>query len=248
MDFADARKAILAHFASVPVAEDPFPHFFTREVFPSAYFHAIRDHLPPDDLLEVTDRRRSGNPYAANRRKFGVNPQNLERLDEGRRRFWAPLRDLLCGREFLDLVISRFAGGVARRYGGRPLDPVGRLEINIDSENYAISPHTDSEAKIGTMLFYLPEDESRADLGTAIFAPKEKGFVSERAYQFPFEKFDKIQAFPYVPNSCFAFLKTENSFHGRELVTGPNLRRPMMFVSIQHRDKAFGLGGGGAAM
>ncbi|MGE0724902.1 MAG: hypothetical protein AB7O45_11030 [Alphaproteobacteria bacterium] len=234
MDFEEARKAIVAQFAAVPVAEQPFPHFYTREAFPPAFFQEIRANLPPEELLTPTDARRSSNPYGSHRRKFGINAQNVEMLDPARRRFWSRLQSLLCGREFLELVLSRFGAGIARRYGGRPLDPVGRLEINVDGENYAIAPHTDSEAKIATMLFYLPEDESRADLGTAIFAPKQAGFVSERPNQYPFELFDKVKAFPYVPNSCFTFLKTDNSFHGRETVTGENLRRPMMFVSIQH--------------
>jgi hypothetical protein len=98
------------------------------------------------------------------------------------------------------------------------------------------------------MLFYLPEDDSRADLGTALFTPNQAGFVSEPASQFPFEQFTKVKAAPYVPNCCFTFLKTDNSFHGREPVQGHEVRRPMMFVTILHRSRTHGPATAGAVM
>ena len=68
-------------------------------------------------------------------------------------------------------------------------DAASRIEINVDRENYAIRPHTDSPKKVVSMLFYLPEDDRRADLGTSIYAPKQAGYVSEETRQHDFEQF-----------------------------------------------------------
>ncbi|WP_374446795.1 hypothetical protein [Stella sp.] len=235
MKWDEIRRQTAERLSSVRVTNEPFPHVFIRDVFPEPFFQALRANLPADESLEATDPKRSSNQYAANRRKFAIDPAHLASLPEGPREFWTEARRWLGGREFTQAVLARFAAGIARRYGSRSLDLVNRIEINVDRENYAIPPHTDSPKKMVTMLFYLPADDARADLGTSIYVPKDPTFRSEKPTQYPFEQFDLVASFPYVPNSCLAFLKTDNSFHGRPLVTGENVSRPMMFVSIQHR-------------
>lgn len=235
MNWDEIRQQTAARLSSVRVTDEPFPHVYIRDFFPESFFQALRANLPPDDALEATDGKRSSNVYAVNRRKFAIDPDHLQALPDDRRAFWSETRRWLAGREFTHSVLSRFGTGIAKRYGHRPLDLVNRIEINVDRENYAIPPHTDSSAKMLTMLFYLPADDSRADLGTSIYVPKDRGFRSEHPRQYPFEDFDTVATFPYVPNSCLAFLKTDNSFHGRPPVTGENVSRPMMFVSIQHK-------------
>ncbi len=242
MTLDEVRQQTALRLAAVEPKGEPFPHAFIRDFFPQAFFQAMRANLPADEALDPTDRRRSNNPHAVNRRKFALDEAHLATLDPGRRRFWSTVLPWLGGAEFARMVLARFAGGLAARYGDRPLDLVSRVEINVDRENYAIQPHTDSPKKVLSMLFYLPADDARADLGTSIYAPKDSTFRSETTIQYPFRLFDAVEAFPYVPNSCLAFLKTDNSFHGRPLVTGTAVHRPMMFISIQHR------AGGGEAM
>ena len=235
MDWEAIRRQTAERLASVKVKDKPFPHVFIPDIFPEPFFRALRANLPPDDLLTSTDRRRSGNPHAVNRRKFAVDPAEMAALPDPARPFWEEAWRWLVGEEFTRAVTDRFADGIHARYGDQTLNLVNRIEVNIDRENCAIPPHTDSPAKVITMLFYLPADDSRADLGTSIYVPKDPTFRSERASQYPFEWFDVAATFPYIPNSCLAFLKTDRSFHGRPPVTGENVSRPMLFVSIQHR-------------
>jgi hypothetical protein len=231
----EIRRQTAVRLSSVEVKNEPFPHVFIRDFFPEPFFQALRANLPADDALESTDRKRSSNQYAVNRRKFPIDPGHIKDLPEGPRQFWTETRRWLAGSEFTRSVLTRFTAGIAARYGDRSLDLVNRIEINVDRENYAILPHTDSPKKMLTMLFYLPADDSRADLGTSIYAPKDPTFRSEKPTQYPFVLFHTVKQFPYIPNSCLAFLKTDNSFHGRPPVTGENVSRPMMFISIQHQ-------------
>ena len=234
MTLDEVRLLTAKRLSAVEPVNAPFPHAFIRDVFPEPFYRALRANLPPDEALTPSDLKASGNPYGSYRKQFPIDPSNLDRMDADRQAFWRPVYHWLRSAEFVTQVVGRFADGIGARFGRQPLNLTSRIEINIDGENYAIRPHTDNPRKMLTMLFYLPEDDARADLGTAIYAPKKAGYVCEQTTQHAFADFDEIERFPYVPNSCLAFLKTANSFHGRPAITGPAVRRPMLFVMIQH--------------
>jgi len=248
MDYAEVERAVLDRFRRGGTVEEPFPHLFLTEVFPAALYARMRALLPDDALYGATDPRRSRNPRAVHRSKFSIDPDSVTRLDPERRALWTGIGRLLTGQAFLDTVAAAFRHGVAARYGDGPLDLVAGLELNLDHAGYAIGPHTDASQKFATLLFYLPEDDARADLGTAIFLPRRRGFRSESPQQFPFGHFEKLRGFPFLPNSVFGFLKTDASFHGREEVTGPTVRRQFMTLSIQHRSGVPPLRAGAAAL
>ncbi|BBK33745.1 hypothetical protein EDC65_3581 [Stella humosa] len=235
MTLDEVRLLTAKRLAAVDPVNQPFPHAFIRDVFPEPFYRALRANLPPEEALVPSDRIQSGNPYGAHRKQFPIDPPHLDAMDADRQAFWRPVYKWLRSGEFVTQVVSRFAPGIQARFGSQPLDLISRIEVNIDGESYAIRPHTDNPRKMLTMLFYLPEDDSRADLGTSIYAPKKAGYVSEQTMQHEFEEFDEVERFPYIPNSCLAFLKTANSFHGRPTITGPAVRRPMLFIMIQHR-------------
>lgn len=80
-----------------------------------------------------------------------------------------------------------------------------------DMPGYAIGPHTDSPKKVITALFYL-----RGQEGTSIYTPKEAGFTCKGGPHYEFEQFEKVATMPFKPNSMFAFVKSDKSFHGVE--------------------------------
>jgi len=80
-----------------------------------------------------------------------------------------------------------------------------------DMPGYKIGPHTDSPVKVISALFYLIGQEE-----TSLYTPKEKDFRCKGGPHYPFEKFNKVGTMKFKPNSMFAFLKTDNSFHGVE--------------------------------
>lgn len=196
MNWDQVRQDTERRLAAMTATDAPFPHIYMRDVFPDALFRALRANLPPDDALEATDPARSNNPFAVNRRKFAIDPPHLARMEAGQRAFWSTAWEWLAGPTFTRTVLGCFKAGIAARYGNRPLDLVSRIEINVDRENYAIQPHTDSPKKVVSMLFYLPEDDRRADLGTSIYVPKDPMFRSEQALKYPFEWFDPVRTFP----------------------------------------------------
>ncbi len=227
--------ATLERIAAAETEPRPFPHFTVTELFPAPVYERMLASLPRPE--EMRDIRRSGNVYAANRLRLPLNAATLPNLAEARRRIWAEVNEVLCGAGFIAAVVERFRPFVLARYGAVPR-LAGRLEVLLDRENYRIGPHTDAPHKTFSMLIYLPRDRSQLDLGTSIYVPRMADFRSEKATQFPFDWFQLHRRFDFAPNSAMCFMKTDNSFHGRETVEGPATARYLMQLAFINLDMA----------
>jgi hypothetical protein len=101
-----------------------------------------------------------------------------------------------------------------------------------DFTNYAISPHTDKPSKLISLLFYLPADASMRHLGTSIYAPNDPEFRCDGTAHYRFEDFKRAAAMDYVPNALFAFLRTDQAFHGVPKIGDANIERDVLLYNI----------------
>lgn len=46
------------------------------------------------------------------------------------------------------------------------------------------------------------------------------------------ENFTRVVTAPYLPNSLFGFIRTDNAFHGVEPVTDPDARRGLLLCNL----------------
>ena len=164
---------------------------------------------------------------------------NIDDLDTKRKFFWKNFFNFFMSKDFIGNLIFLLKEPIYERYN---IDNLSKLKIDIrmelirDSVGYMIGPHTDSPKKIITLLIYIPNDNSNIDLGTSLFVPKNKEFVSEEAHQFEFDKFNEIKKMPYKKNFAFGFLKNERSFHGRYPIDKKFIgKRDWINFSLQHR-------------
>jgi len=104
-----------------------------------------------------------------------------------------------------------------------------RTQLCRDFGGYSIGPHTDGRKESQTILFYLPKDASKQYLGTSVYVPKDRSFTCDGSKHHEFDKFDKLFTAPYAPNTCFGFIRSNNSFHGVEAATA---ERNLIQVSI----------------
>jgi hypothetical protein len=104
-----------------------------------------------------------------------------------------------------------------------------RIQLCRDFGGYCIGPHTDGRKETQTILFYLPKDGSKSELGTSVYVPKDKTFTCDGSKHHDFDKFDKLFTAEYKPNTCFGFIRSDNSFHGVEPSTS---ERNLMQVSV----------------
>ena len=212
------KKYILENLNKEKLITEPFPFFCFDSFFSNTYYEELLRMKPLNEQFQNTDPNRTSNQYAINYRKRFNFIKDMHLLDTQRKNFWTEFIELFTSQEFVKNILLMCEEPILKRY---KIDNIKKLKLNIrmelirDSGGYMISPHTDSPQKILTFLMYIPNDDDNLDLGTSLFKPKNKNFVSEEATQFNFDDFDEIKKMPFKKNFAFGFIKNEKSFHGR---------------------------------
>ncbi|HWA36792.1 MAG TPA: hypothetical protein VG873_02920 [Burkholderiales bacterium] len=225
---------VLYRVGNTPVRTYPFPHFYVPEVFPAPYYAELQRNLPkPEQMKPLESRGTRGYPERSVLELTGERPEGMP---EGQFAFWQGLRSWLLGGRFGHLILQKFAPVVEPRLRDQPdMLIIDEALLVHDRTRYALGPHTDSPRKVVSVLFYLPADERLARHGTSIYVPKEAGFTCLGNAHHPFANFDRMATMPFVPNSMFAFAKTDNSFHGVEPFDVPDAARWLLLFDLQLR-------------
>jgi hypothetical protein len=226
---------VLKRIADAPIRTDPYPHFYVRDVFPEDFYRELRAHLPPLDTyttLKALDR--VGKNYSDNRIVFPVTPEYIKALDQPLATFWTGVFGQFLTGEFMKKVLPRFRTFVQQyEDDAKGIQIFDEAFVVRDSSDYQLGPHTDSLTKMMSFLFYLPPDESMMRLGTSIYAPRQADFRCTKGSHYRFDKFQLVTTMPYVPNALFAFVRTNNSFHGVEPIAEAGVCRDLMLYDIQ---------------
>tara|TARA_B100001123_G_C15283934_1_gene1014964 strand:- start:53 stop:775 length:723 start_codon:yes stop_codon:yes gene_type:complete len=233
------KKHILKNLNKENLFLDPFPYFIFDNLFPEQFYNRLINMKPLDDQFEKTDPNRTSNQNALKYRRRFSFIKNIGNLDEERKIFWKNFVDFFTSHDFIYNLLLMLKDPILERYKINELNELNmniRMELIRDSGGYMIAPHTDSPKKILTLLIYIPNDNENLDLGTSLFEPKDKEFISEEAYQFEFKNFKEIKKMPYKKNFAFGFLKNERSFHGRSIIDKKfSGKRDWINYSLQHK-------------
>ena len=225
--------------ANAEIKMFPFPHIYLENVFPSDFYKKLLDHLPrPDDMLPIASVR----PVKGYKERFvlELNDEHLKTLPDSKNTFWKKLKQMLVDdARFGNLVFSKFEPFINKRFGDKKnLKFFSESLLVEDTTNYALGPHTDSPRKVITMLFYLPADTSQAHLGTSIYIPNDPEFKCEGGPHYGRGGFTRVHTNPFLPNSLFAFVKSDKSFHGVERLLDPDSRRWLLLYDIYVQQEA----------
>lgn len=238
--FSEARLYAMRKIAQAPVLQRPFPHIWIEGIFPSEFYAAIQQHLIGDEgYRPLVETGRVGKAYSAAR--LSLFPGDLDTLiaSDEQKFFWGKLFDAFVQPEFPQLWLQRFAPTIRAHFAKNSQMANLRLTSEIllyrDLETYALGPHTDSPAKVVSVLIYLPSDDKSEDLGTSFYQPKDRGFECPGGPHHPFERFERVVTMPFRPNSLLAFPKTRRCFHGVEPVFGERSRRDLLLFDIRFR-------------
>lgn len=229
--FSDAELQLAYKVGNVPFNLFPFPHFYLPEVFPADFYQELQRNMPDPDAMSPIEQVRPVKGYKE-RFVLGFEDKHLATLPEPKRRFWIDFRGWLSGGMFSSLVLEKFQPFIEERFSGQTVQFNDEMLLVQDISNYKLGPHTDSQRKVVTMLFYLPPDESQKHLGTSIYVPNDLEFRCPGGPHHERERFSLLHTVPFMPNSMFAFAKTDNSFHGVEPVADPDTRRWLLLYDI----------------
>ena len=236
--FLSAEMQLIYKFANAPIRMFPYPHVLVHDVFPADFYLELRRHLPPSGAyksLKAMGRVRSG--YPDTRGVLPLTPDEVAALSEPYRSFWDRTARWLLGGPFGQVVLQKFGPLLAQRFENPAAVQFHHEALVVqDRTNYKLGPHTDSPAKIFSLLFYLPADDSMPHLGTSMYLPKDPAFTCPGGPHHQFEGFNRLLTVPYVPNTLFGFLKTPNAFHGVEPIAETNVERALLLYDIKSED------------
>lgn len=185
-------------------AIDPKPsdNLYMESVFPPAFYTELLSRMPEDNAYEFIEHPDAVLPDGTVTRKlFDLSEATIARFHTNDQEFWHELHRILTSKSLLCSILQKFQARIAERYGNNPWPEMVAVPIFYkDYPGYRISEHTDAPFKVATMQFYLPEDESQIHLGTSFHLRENNRFIDLKTNQFK-------------PNSAYAFVRTDNSWH-----------------------------------
>ncbi|MCW5575847.1 MAG: hypothetical protein KIT13_07095 [Burkholderiales bacterium] len=236
--YSAAELQLAYKVGNVPFGMFPYPHFYIPEVFPADFYRQLQQNLPDPAAMRPIEEVRAVKGYKE-RFVLGLNDRDLAALPADKRAFWSEFAGWLVGSNFRSLVLRKFQSYIDQRFAGQSgVEVYDEALLVQDVTNYKLGPHTDAPRKVVTMLFYLPPDDSQKHLGTSMYLPDDPAFTCQGGPHHDRGKFALLHTNPFLPNSLFAFFKTDNSFHGVEPVADPDCRRWLLLYDIYLRPAA----------
>lgn len=233
------EQHVIYQIANAPLREYPYPHVYLDSVFPDAFYQSLRRHWP--DSSSLVGLASSGRVTAGSypdRFILPFTPLEIEKLSRDQREFWGGFATWFLGDRFLRALLDKFSPQIQKRFR----KDIGRYSFGVDSlivrdrVNYRLGPHTDAPHKLLSLLFYCPDDDSMKHLGTSIYTPIDVNFRCPGVTHYTNDKFHKVKTMEYLPNTLFAFFKTDNSFHGVEPITDDGVLRDLLLYDVRvHR-------------
>ncbi len=239
--------AVLEHLChainTVEVCEWPYAHFYLEKAFPTRVFKQMLELLPAaNDYGADNPRIHTREDGLVTRNILSLSAPALAGLPAEKRSFWNEIATALTAPELRHAVFRKLSRDLSRRFR-RPADQLHAVAaypkpaLVKDLGGYEIAPHRDTRSKIVTMQFYLPEDMSKANLGTAVYRQRFfrlKNIVSLR------NRFETVKQFSFAPNSGYAFAVGSRSWHGRETVPmASGERNSLMLIYYAQPDKGW---------
>lgn len=191
------RAFVLGHIAykllNASVRLYPFPHIYVQDIFPWDVYNEMMSNLP--DAGDYTSGKSNYNG------RVFANPNSID--------VFSTLNDP----SFAKFAAQPFLPWIRKRFPTGHIEPHYDLRLVRDRKDYAIGPHTDAPWKVLSYLFYL---SGPFDYGTSIYTPRDPSFRCVGGPHHKYKDFTRIYTAPFIPNSVFAFFKTDYSFHGVE--------------------------------
>jgi hypothetical protein len=233
--YSNAEMALHYNVGTARIRFYPYPHLYVPNVFPEDFYAELQRNIPdPNVMIPIEEAR----PVKGYKERFvlEMSEKHFPRLPEDKREFWRNFSQWLLAGRFKTLMLGLFAPAINERFKNTPgVEFYDEALLVEDITKYALGPHSDSPRKVVTLLFYLPKDTSQSHLGTSIYLPNDPRFVCEGGPHYGFDKFTRLTTMPFTPNTLFAFVKSNKSFHGVEPVLDPDTKRWLLLYDIYAR-------------
>lgn len=206
----EAFEHVCAALEASPRSSEPYPFLYATDVFPASLY---------DDIQVYLDDKKGFHTNKFLHREFADDIDDFAQID------------FMQTREFFNRMLTLFRSDLVERFGGTKPRLSRDVRLIRDEKNYHIGPHTDIPEKVMSLLFYLPKTDDYAECGTSVFVPTDPTFTCKGGPHYKFDGFSEVWRAPFLPNSCFGFWKTQNSFHGVHSIP-VEFRRDVLLYNI----------------
>lgn len=230
MDAYATEMAVLYRIMNAEIKAWPFPHFHVTDVFPADLYQVLATQLPSNEAYTPMDE------YGTTRRG-GYKERLILSLGEPNPAVpetWHQVGEWMLGNRFAKAMINKFRPFISRQWGDGLASKRLMRDARLvrDFTNYALPPHTDMREKVLALLFYFPRDAEHAHLGTSAYVPNDPAFRCPGGPHHRRDDFTLVATAPYLPNSLFGFVRTDNAFHGVEPVIDLDARRDLLLYNL----------------
>ena len=196
----------------------PYDYCYITNFFSDSFYKEILKNLPADDKFtecQFNYNKRKG--ISSNRYMISMKKCNNEIIQE--------VAKILMSKELEDVYFAKFEKVLIRDQEDRI--PVScNPTIYRDKPGYYIHPHTDVSSKIITTQIYLPEDNTRENIGTIINIREDKS------------QYEKYKQLKFHRNTSYALIPSANSWHSVDILTEDNFdRNTIMFTYYKNKKK-----------
>lgn len=231
----DVIKHIVTKLTTVDVDNKPYEHFSFQEFFPPEFYKELLENKPTNEELQAMNEtgRTTGGAYQNRLILEVMNDNAVMKLPRDKRNFMFRLRNILTDNNVVKAFVDAFDIELKE----------GLLDLLFmrDQKGFRIGPHTDIDQRYMSAMIYIPSDENHISLGTSLYQPKQDAVIQDVTMHHNKEQtkrdFEIVSTACYVPNSIFAFKRSENSFHGCEELLSEYDRDTLCFVVRKPRPK-----------
>ncbi|KJV08758.1 hypothetical protein VZ95_15695 [Elstera litoralis] len=238
-DHALEKQTVLYNILNTPRRPWPHGHSYISPVFSEPFYDSLRAHLPPAEAytpLGATGKAAEGD-YGM-RSGFLLDAPHKARVSPAVGDFWQSLFDRVFDAEFAETLVAHFREAIDARLAAEgavwPTSIKRDMILVRDASSDGVKIHTSDPKNLITLLFYLPEDARYAPCGTTLYLPKQRDFRCWGGPHHGFADFDKVWTAPFLPNSLYMFVKSDDSFHGVEPIQIEGMRRDLLLFYV-HR-------------
>lgn len=222
--FSIVHKHIVEKIENVVIEKDPYPHFVITDFFPQFFYEELlKNDISVDQMINLKESKRVGSGYSDSRYVLKLEKE-LNSLKTNKT-FYENLA------KYIEYFLSNL---LLQKFNQPTQNVITDILYTKDYKSYSLGPHTDKRTKVLTSLIYLPKDNNSKNIGTSIYVPKDRTFRCPGGPHHKLENFELVKTIPYLPNTMFCFLKTDNSFHGVEKIN-EDIERTLLIIDLQKK-------------
>lgn len=194
-------ERLINKIRAAKIDPQPSENIYIEDIFTPEIYAEILARLPTDNDYDFIEHPDAVLPDGRKTRKLlDLTDASIKLLKKEDQDFWRQLKDILTSDALQKVLMQKFFARAKQRFGEKWPSMVTVPIFYRDFPGYRISEHTDAPFKIATMQFYFPKDDSQIHLGTSFHEKQNNHFTL-------------LKTNPFKPNSAYAFIRTDNSWH-----------------------------------